>query len=262
AVFGLAMLCANLLFAGILAVLPALDARFGLAGLFAALAGVTFAAWLLLAALMRPGAGRGPAEVGAGVEAGTRARAAFVLAGAGGLFLASVFLSNLGLSMVWTSASRLGVENGLSQSWIAYALALSTLANVAGAGLAAMAALLCGPRPMLLAGLAAGAVAAVLILFAARPQIYVLALCLYGAAYLFIIPFQITMAMHLSPRGHLSAITGGLGLMSYGCGPLAGGVAAAMGAYRLVGVACALLCLCAALAVVLVREPRLQPALG
>lgn len=223
--FGFGMTLANILLALLLAVFPPFVQRHGLAGGLLLLAGL-IAAMVVIAAPMLHGRGQAASPKGEKFRFRATLSPSFLTC------LLAIFTTHLGLSVIWAFAERVGMEKGFGAAPIGAVLAMSTIANIVGAMLSTVLAAHLRPLKPVIAGTLAAALAALLIPTEDSWALFALALLLYGATYLFILPFQIALAASWGHPEEQGALAGGTGQLGYGLGPYVGGIIAGQSSYE------------------------------
>lgn len=192
--FGL-FICAQMTLGGIgLWLVPGLLERFGLPGLFQALAGLSAAAALVIAILPRAGRPRR-------ADAGGRGRRGSLLAGLVALVACLVF--NLGIMAIWAYAERIGDGAGLAPGLIGRALGGSLFAGLAGAMLAAVLGRRLGRVLPIVATLLLQAVALWLLSGELSAAGYLAAVLLFSFGWNFPVPYQLAITVTVDPSGRL-----------------------------------------------------------
>jgi predicted MFS family arabinose efflux permease len=163
--------------------------------------------------------------------------------------LASAFVLSVGEGAIWAFVERIGGHVGLSIDEVGVVLAITTVAGVSGAGLAAWLGTRFGRTIPLSLGITAIGAASVVLGYAAIPAAYVGAELAYNTAYLFVTPFLLGTAAAVDARGRVAAATGGMVLVGGALGPAVGGAVVAWGSYPPLGW---LVVVCCALAISLI----------
>jgi len=178
-----AMSIAQMLFGAVgFMVMPPLVAAFGPGAIFATLGG--YALTCAVASLVL----RGSAPVH-----GSPVRASFSLSPRGALLLVALFATYLTSTAVWTHLERIGVDARLDRQVISIGLSVGMLAGICGAvGAASLLARARHPDHFLAAGTIAMALSTGLLIKAAAPAAYLLALFGFNGAQALITPLYLT----------------------------------------------------------------------
>ncbi len=163
--------------------------------------------------------------------------------------LASAFVLSVGEGAIWAFVERIGGHVGLSIDEVGVVLAITTVAGVSGAGLAAWLGTRFGRTIPLTFGMAAIGAASMVLAYAGSPAAYVGAELAYNTAYLFVAPFLLGTAAAVDEQGRVAAATGGMVLVGGALGPAVGGALVAWGSYPPLGW---LVLACGALAISLI----------
>jgi predicted MFS family arabinose efflux permease len=192
--FGL-FICAQMTLGAVgLWAVPGILERFGLPGLFQALAGLSAAA--ALAIPLVPRAGRPPRS-----RSGAAGERRSLLPGVAALVACLVF--NLGIMAIWAYAERIGNAAGLPAEGIGRALGGSLLAGLAGAMLAAALGRRLGRIVPIAATLALQAVALWLLAGELSAAGYLAAVLLFSFGWNFPVPYQLAITVSVDPSGRL-----------------------------------------------------------
>ncbi len=151
------------------------------------------------------------------------------------MVLAAAFVLSVGQGAIWTFVERIGGHVGLSIDAIGVVLAVTTLAGISGAVLAAWLGTRFGRTLPLTSGICAVAASSMVLGYAATPVAYIGAELVYNTAYLFVSPFLLGTAAAVDPRGRVAAATGGVVLVGGALGPAVAGVVVAWGSFPPLG---------------------------
>jgi predicted MFS family arabinose efflux permease len=192
--------------------LPYLLGPWGYPGAFILFSVICFAALPFLRGLPRARQASGPELAGA------RASGA-----AAALTLTSVFLFALGEQGLWSVSERIGVGIGLELDVIGGVLGGTTLAGLAGAGVAALLGSRYGRTGPLVVGLLASALARAGVAFSGTGTEYLLAQLAWGTSFLFVLPYMLGTAAALDPTGRWTAAAGAITMVGAAMAPAAAG---------------------------------------
>jgi predicted MFS family arabinose efflux permease len=204
-----------------------LTATYAHRGILALIAGVTLALAPLL--LLIPDARAKRDETAADT-----ARASPSL---GLMTLAAIVLNLTASAGIYAFIAPLGERAGLDTGAVGYAMTLSSLVGLAGAGAATALNVRWG-RAVPISGFSVGSMVVTLVLCLSHdPTAYVIALVAWGAIYYFSIPYLFGLAAALDRSGRWAAAAGSAYLLGFAAGPLAGGAVIAATGYAGLAVA-------------------------
>jgi predicted MFS family arabinose efflux permease len=192
--------------------LPALLSRFGMSGVFLALAGCSLVCLPLLPSY--------PSDRG---EAAHGSRTSPVLHAESLLILGSLLANYVANNAVWTYLDRIGITLGLTPNTVTGALVASMLGGAIGS--AAAIALSTSPRPQLLMsiGVATLAASCAFLLRGGVPSVYVGAVVTFTGGMLFALPFYLASLAILPHGERLAEIATLVIFLGLALGPFLGG---------------------------------------
>jgi predicted MFS family arabinose efflux permease len=183
-------------------------------GILALMAGVTLILAPLLCFIPDAPAGGG--------ETVTEAPRTSPLLGAAAL--AAILLYLTVSAAIYMFSAPLGERAGLDTRAVGYALTVTSLVGLAGAGAAAALHVRWG-RTLPISGFCASLITVVLVLCLSPNAVaYVVALIASGVVYYFSIPYLFGLAAALDPNGRWAAAAGSAYLIGFAAGPVVGGV--------------------------------------
>ena len=140
------------------------------------------------------------------------------------MMLAAIVLYIMVSSAVYAFSAPLGERAGLDTSEVGYALTLTTLLGLAGAGAATALSLRWG-RALPISAFCLGFALTVLVLCLSRdPLTYVGALAASGIIFYFSVPYLFGLAAAIDRSGRWAAAAGSAYLLGFAVGPLAAGM--------------------------------------
>ena len=145
------------------------------------------------------------------------------------------FLINMGMGSVWPFMERIGTDVGIGNETIGMTLSVSTIAMMAGAGLAGITGVKYGRTTPIAIGYFGSALACIVILVAFNPLSFVLGGITWGLFYLFVYPYFIGIPAAIDTSGRLAVAIGGMCVLSYALGSTVGGYVAGRYGYASVG---------------------------
>lgn len=173
----------------------------------------------------------------------------------GVMTIASIALYLTVSAAVYAFSTPLGERAGLDTTAVGYALTITTLVGLAGAGAATALNVRWG-RTIPFSGFCVGLTLVALALCLSRsPTVYLVALVASGVIYYFSIPYLFGLAAALDRSGRWAAAAGSAYLFGFAAGPLmAGSVIAAVGYAGLAAVCVAITAAAWGLAMVVIRR--------
>lgn len=206
-----------------------LTAAFAQRGIFALTTGVTLALAPLL--LLIP-------DACAKSDEGVAEDAARTSPTLGVMTLAAIMVYLTASSAIYVFSTPLGERAGLGTSAVGYALSVSTLVGLAGAGAATALNVRWG-RTIPISGFFVGFALVVLVLCLSRnPTAYVIALAASVVIYYFSMPYLFGLAAALDRSGRWAAAAGSAYLLGFAAGPVFAGVVIAGAGYAGLAVVC------------------------
>lgn len=210
-------------------VMPAVTAKWGIAGVFSAYACLAIPGFALLA--WYP-------QYAQGVSASPSVRA-----GAGGprvaivLCLAAILLSHLAHGGIWAYMERFGAASGIAAAVTARALGYAAFAGLIGGIVVTALGTRCGRVIPNAAALVLSAASALLVAVAHTPAVFIAAAMCFYLAWVFGLPYLMGIISALDPQGR--AATLGIVMQNAGlaAGPVAAGILAGSLHYRAVALA-------------------------
>ena len=163
-------------------------------------------------------------------------------------FAAAMGLYNVGTGAVWTFTERVGVRVGLSVEQIGVAIGLSGLVGLLGSMLAPYACQKLGRTGAAALGYSVCGVSAILLTHELGQWMYLIGLAVYWTGWMYIYPVQLAAAGELDPSGRLAARLGGVLMLTYALGPIAGGAVVEHVSYPVAGWLAAFFCVSSILA--------------
>ncbi|MGO4128034.1 MFS transporter [Inquilinus sp. YAF38] len=175
--------------------------------------------------------------------------------------LAAIVLNLTASAGIYAFIAPLGERAGLDTGAVGYAMTLSSLVGLAGAGAATALNVRWG-RAAPISGFSVGSIVVALVLCLSHdPTAYIIALVAWGAFYYFSIPYLFGLAAALDRNGRWAAAAGSAYLLGFAAGPLAAG--AVIGAAGYAGLAAAGIALTAAAwALAMIVNRRLRGTAG
>jgi predicted MFS family arabinose efflux permease len=169
--------------------------------------------------------------------------------------LAAIVLNLTASAGIYAFIAPLGERAGLDTGAVGYAMTLSSLVGLAGAGAATALNVRWG-RAVPISGFSVGSMVVTLVLCLSHdPTAYVIALVAWGAIYYFSIPYLFGLAAALDRSGRWAAAAGSAYLFGFAAGPLmAGSVIAAVGYAGLAAICVAITAAAWGLAMVVIRR--------
>jgi predicted MFS family arabinose efflux permease len=156
----------------------------------------------------------------------------------GVMTLAAIMLYLIVSSAVYAFSAPLGERAGLDTSAVGYALSVSTLVGLAGAGAATVLNVRWGRMVPTSGFFVAFALVAIVLCLSRNPTAYVTALVASVVIYYFSMPYLFGLAAALDRSGRWAAGAGSAYLFGFAAGPLFGGVVIAGAGYADLAVAC------------------------
>lgn len=133
--------------------------------------------------------------------------------------LASSFLYMAAILSIWIYVPAFAHNAGYSPSTIAFAISAAIGMQIAGGGAAIVLAKRAVPVAVLGFGGAAGAMIALVLAAAPAQSLFVAAIALFGALWMFVIPFQIPFIIEADSTRRSAMLAGGAQLFGYAAGP-------------------------------------------
>ena len=239
-VLSIALMVASAIYGLAMFYLPALAEVRGIAGLFGPLAALTLVGILVTLMTRRPESNLIPN--GSPCSSNTHNGRSMVV------LLVGIALANLGLEMIWSFAEQIARSHRIALGSVGIGLALSAFATVAGSLCAGVLGARFGLRLPLITGASIGALGSAVVTVASDSAYFSAGMALYGWAYFFLLPYQISAAATLdgSPRG--GAIGGAVAMLLTAVAPAIGGLIAQGSSVETSGWASVIACVAAIIA--------------
>ena len=227
--YAVLMIALALIAAVILGILPVPIERWGVAGLFASLSGVTllflpFLVWL------PEGQREGTVSTPPG------ASVAILLLGTSLCVIAANFFVAVGSGGLWAFTERIALTTGLDREGIGLVLGATTIIAIVGAGAAAWLGTRWGRTLPAISSIAALGALGLWITLTRSPGEYAAAQFAYSTIYVFAAPYFLGVAAALDPVGRLPAAVSGATLVGGATGPVLAGQMVSGEGFALLGV--------------------------
>lgn len=220
----------NILFTGLLFVLPMATAFGYHKGVFLSLGGLILATlWFLWQLPERDNSVESSGDIAdkvAEVNIGNPLRVTMLI---------GFFIVNMGMGSVWPYVERIGSDIGIDGDSIGTMLSMATISMMVGAGVAGFLGAKYGRTLPILVGFLGSASACFFLINPGSETQFLLSLLMWGLFYLFVYPYFIGTPAALDPTGKLAAAVGGMCVLSYSLGATIGGYIAEQYGYAAVG---------------------------
>jgi predicted MFS family arabinose efflux permease len=210
----------------VLAVFPAIDASWGPAGMFVATAGVLAITLVVIPSLPGRPPREEPASSPLELPVQPRTVTGVILSA---LCLSAVALVYVAIGSYWAYAERMGIDFGISATFVHHLLTASVLLSSLGCVAAFRLSRSVGQSRPLLAALVLLSVTLLAHSAYPNPLMYILTLCVLQVCWNFIDIFQLGTLAVVDPTGRSAALVPAAQGLALAAGPAAGGFALTLG---------------------------------